>query len=139
MKTIIACLATACFAVPAVAQPPSETPPEVAELIAGIVEDTGVTPFGQTFLRELDDAESETVEVAVAPDKLTYVQLMGNEYTNAIWVHASAGGREIAMSKADKGDPVLQIPAGNGNKVSLKIEMNCGYAVCQYFIQTFVR
>lgn len=140
MKTVVAFLAAASLGIPAVAQPPEdEIPPEVSSVIAEIAEQQGLSPFGDVYLGELDDGAKETIELAVAADKVTYIQLMGNEDTLSILVHARAGAKEIAFSVAEVADPVIQIPAGNGSKVKLEIAMSCEFISCYYFVQPFVR
>ena len=86
-------------------------------------------------LRELEDDDAETIEVRVAPDKLTYIHIEGNEDTIDINLRAMAGEKEFVPELGS----VLQIPPGNGDKVSVEVSMACSYVSCFYFAQAFVR
>lgn len=140
MKIIATLLAAVCLAATASAQPPEdEIPPEVSSVIAEIAEEQGLTPFGDVYLGELDDGAGQTIDIAVAANKITYIQLMGNDDTLSIRVRALAGAKEVAMGAANRADPVIQIPAGSGSTVKLEIEMSCEFISCAYFVQPFVR
>ena len=135
---ILAPLVAACMLLPAYAQPPEEIPQEVKDLVNEIAQEYGLTTFGPTLLRELDDGDHQTVDVTVAPDKLTYVALEGADGVIALDVQATVNGKELAVESGSP-VPVLQIPAGNGGDVQLKVEMTCEEISCGYFIQAFVR
>lgn len=118
----------------AYAQPPA-VPAEVQAVIDELAQEYGLTPFGDAMLRELEDDDSETIEVRVAPDKLTYIHIEGNEDTIDINLRAMAGEKEFVPELGS----VLQIPPGNGDKVSVEVSMACSYVSCFYFAQAFVR
>jgi len=119
----------------AYAQPP-EIPQGVRDIIEQTADEQGLITLGQPYFDEIDDGYEDTVEVTVAPDRLTYIMVRGNDDTIAIDVRATAGGKEIVdWTDAE----VLQIPAGNGNKVTLDVEMTCEFISCEYFVQAFVR
>jgi len=118
----------------AYAQPPA-VPAEVQAVIDELVQAYGLTPLGDAMLRELEDDDSETIEVRVAPDKLTYIHIEGNEDTIDINLRAMAGEKEFVPELGS----VLQIPPGNGDKVSVEVSMACSYVSCFYFAQAFVR
>lgn len=119
----------------AYAQPP-EVPQEVRDIIEQTANEQGLITLGQPYFDEIDDGDEDTVEVTVAPNRITYVMIRGNDDTIAIDVRATAGGKEIVgWTDAE----VLQIPAGNGNKVTLDVEMTCEFISCEYFVQAFVR
>lgn len=118
----------------AYAQPPA-VPAEVQAVIDELAQAYGLTPFGEAMLRELEDDDSETIEVRVAPDKLTYIHIEGNEDTIDINLRAMAGEKEFVPELGS----VLQIPPGNGDKVSVEVSMACSYVSCFYFAQAFVR
>lgn len=123
-----------CLVQAASAQPP-EAPADVRDMIDDIAEEFGLTPYGDVFLSELDDEDSETIEVKVAPDKLTYINVEGNDDTLDIGLRAMAGSKEIVPEFGS----VLQIPPGNGDKVTVEVSMSCDYISCGYFVQAFVR
>lgn len=124
-----------CLGQAAYAQPP-EIPQGVRDIIEQTADEQGLITFGQPYFDEIDDGDEGTVEVTVAPDRITYVMIRGNDDTIAIDVRATAGGKEIVgWTDAE----VLQIPAGNGNKVTLDLEMTCEFISCEYFVQAFVR
>ncbi|HPI48996.1 MAG TPA: hypothetical protein PLH23_12070, partial [Hyphomonadaceae bacterium] len=118
----------------AYAQPPA-VPAEVQAVIDELAQAYGLTPLGDAMLRELEDDDSETIEVRVAPDKLTYIHIEGNEDTIDINLRAMAGEKEFVPELGS----VLQIPPGNGDKVSVEVSMACSYVSCFYFAQAFVR
>ena len=109
----------------AYAQPPA-VPAEVQAVIDELAQAYGLTPFGEAMLRELEDDDSETIEVRVAPDKLTYIHIEGNEDTIDINLRAMAGEKEFVPELGS----VLQIPPGNGDKVSVEVSMACSYVSC---------
>lgn len=119
----------------AYAQPP-EVPQEVRDIIEQTADEQGLITLGQPYIDEIDDGYEDTVEIAIDPARLTYVMIMGNDDTIGINVRATAGGKEIVdWTDSD----VLQIPAGNGNKLTLDVEMSCEFISCEYFVQAYVR
>lgn len=46
-----------------------------------------------------------------------------------------AGEKEIVPELGS----VVQIPPGNGDKVTLEVSMSCEFVSCFYFVQAFVR
>jgi|JI10StandDraft_1071094.scaffolds.fasta_scaffold40580_3 hypothetical protein len=123
-----------CLTQAAFAQPP-EVPAEIRDLIHETAEEFGLTPYGDVVMSELDDEDSETIEVRVAPDKLTYISVEGNDDTLDIGLRATAGSKEFVPELGS----VLQIPPGNGDKATVEVSMSCDYISCRYFVQAFVR
>ena len=123
-----------CLGQAAYAQPP-EVPDDVRAMIDELAQDYGLTPFGDVILSELDDRDSETIEVRVAPDKLTYIHVEGNGDTLDIGLRAMVGEKEFVPELGS----VLQIPPGNGDRVTVEVSMSCDYISCAYFAQAFVR
>lgn len=137
MKILVP-LVVACSLPTAFAQPPAEVPQEVTDLVNEIALEYGLTKFGPTILRQLDDGDYQTVEIAVSSDRLTYVALEGDQGVIELDVRATVNGKEVASARGT-GLPVLQIPAGNGSTVQLTVEMSCEEISCGYFVQPFVR
>lgn len=134
---LVALLVAASFTLVAHTQEPP-VPQEVKDMVAQIAKDAGVTAYGEVSIGYLDDGDSAVVSVPVASDQLTIIQIMGADGTNAIKVRALTGDKEIATTTGADRAPVVQIPAGSGDSVKLKLDMACAEIECAYFIMTFV-
>jgi len=137
MKIIVP-LVLACTLSTAFAQPPADMPQEVSDRVNEMAQEYGLTKFGPTILRQLDDGDHQTIDIAVSSDKLTYVALEGDQGVIELDVRATVNGKEIA-SASGTGAPVVQISAGTGSIVQLTVEMSCEEISCGYFVQPFVR
>lgn len=137
MKILIPLFA-ACIVSTAHAQPPVAAPPEVTDRVNDIAQIYRLTTSGSTIMRELDDGDQHSVDVTVAPDKLTFIALGGDDAVIELDVQATVNGKEIAAASGDA-EPMLEISAGSGANVRLTVEMSCQDVSCGYFVQTFVR
>jgi hypothetical protein len=122
------------------AQPP-EVPPELVSYLNDIETEMGVKRFGGTIMGSLEEEDEATVSVTVSADTDTYIQVVCDDFCEAIYAYAeNSAGETIAYEEDDTHEPVLFIGAGNGSQVSVTVTMGyCDEWECQFAIQPFVR
>lgn len=122
------------------AQPP-ELPTDAVAYLDMIEQETGVKRLGQTFFGILEGDDDITHVVPLAPDKDTFIQIACSGYCETVFGEAfNSSGESIARTEGGSVEPILVIPAGNGDKVSVLVSMVlCDDFDCPYLVQAFVR
>ena len=125
----------------AFAQQTQDIDPDLLAYFEEIEANTGTKRFAPTHLGNMEGGDSESVGVPVDPDTYTFISVICGpsclEITAAAYDEA---GNEIARAQKPGYDVVVQIPAGNGSRVNVKVDMiSCDWESCPYAIQTFTR
>ncbi len=136
-----ACAIAALLLAPAMHAQPTQLPADAVAFLDMIEDETGVKRLGGTFYGILEEDDDITHVVPLAPDRDTFIQIACSGYCETVFGEAFNGaGESIARTEAGSVEPVLVIPAGNGDRVSLLVSMvPCDDFDCPYLVQAFVR